>query len=104
MADPVTSSRSNPPRTEISLRGVTTEEVRGWALNVMSENPIASGGLSTRWPDGAELETTDYPFMGVELTFVAAGQAVHTIAIFAEVPTDDERAVMDEQRSGLRAL
>lgn len=33
--------------------------------------------------------------MGIELTFVAAGQPVHTMAIFAEVPTDEERAVME---------
>lgn len=42
--------------------------------------------------------------MGVELTFVGAGTAAHTLAIFAEVPTEEERAIMDEQSPRLRAL
>lgn len=103
MDDPATS-RKAPARTEISLPGVMTEDLLAWAARVTSASPISSGGQSLpQWPDGAEVELTDAPFMGVELTFVAAGRAVHTIAIFAEVPTDEERAVMDEQPR-LRAL
>lgn len=103
MADPATSRRT-PARTEISLQGVTTEDLLAWAGRVTSASPISSGGQSLpQWPDGAELELTDTLFMGIELTFVAAGHAVHTLAIFAEVPTDEERAVMEEQPR-LRAL
>lgn len=105
MSDPAQhpSNSRNHPRTEVTLPGVTTAEVRGWAQNVIEANPIASGGQSERWPDGANLELTDEPFMGVELTFVSGGRAILTLAVFADVATDDERDIM-ETEPGLRAL
>lgn len=83
----------NIPRTAINLPGTTAEEVRGWARNVTEANPIGTGALSDE--SGIELDITDHPFMGVELTFVANGVPLHCLAIFAEVPTTEERIIME---------
>lgn len=88
----------NHPQTEVTLPGATTEDIRGWARNVTEANPIATGGRSDeRFPDGSELEITDEPFMGVELTFVAGCRPVHTLTLFATVPNEQERLVMEER-------
>ncbi len=97
MDSPAPSSHGHP-QTEVTLPGATTEEVRGWARIVTEANPIASGGRSDqRFPDGAEREITDEPFMGIELTFVAGGRPIHTLTLFATVPNDEERLVMEER-------
>lgn len=92
------AARPPHPRTEIVLPGATSEELRQWAGNVETENPVTSGIEPFR--PGVDLIVSDEPFMGVELTFMAGKNPVFTLAIFADIPTEEEREIMDTENVG----
>lgn len=81
-------------RIERVLPGATSEELRAWALGLQEMNPISDGIAPFR--PGIGLIITDEPFMGVELTFMAGRNEVFTLALFADIPNEKEREIMEE--------
>lgn len=96
------AARPPHPRTEIVLPGSTSEELHVWAENITEANPVSMGIEPFR--PGIDLEITDKPFMGVELTFMAGKSPVFTLAIFADVPTNEERDIMDQEHIAAAGL
>lgn len=82
------------PTVEILVPGATSEELRVWAQNVtLGANPVAHG--STPFTPTVNLDITDRPFMGVELTFQSEKQQLLTLVLFAQVPNEKEREIME---------
>ncbi|QKO02823.1 hypothetical protein SEA_KELCOLE_71 [Microbacterium phage Kelcole] len=88
------ATRPPHPRAEIVLPGSTSDELQAWAENVTEANPISMGIPPFR-PSG-HLTLSDRPFMGVELTFATGDKPVFTLAIFADIPTNEEREIMQD--------
>lgn len=80
-------------RIERTIPGATTEELRAWALGLQDMNPITDGHPPFRPSVG--LVITDEPFMGVELTFMAGRSELFVLALFADIPTEREKEIME---------
>ncbi|UDL15444.1 hypothetical protein SEA_PEPE25_69 [Microbacterium phage Pepe25] len=91
------ASRPPHPRAEIVLPGATSDELVTWAENITEANPISMGIAPFR-PSG-HLTISDRPFMGVELTFVTGDKPVFTLAVFADIPNEQETQIMDENHA-----
>lgn len=84
---------SYPPTTEVALGHTTTEQLRRWAANLESLNPIGVG--DTDEDPVISLDWTDSPFMGIELTFRSDAEPVHRLVILADQPTAVEAEEME---------
>lgn len=80
-------------QAEVHLPGVTSDDLRLWAQNVTASNPIGAG--DTPFTPSLNLDITDYPFMGVELTFQSERGQLFTLALFAQVPNEKEQETME---------
>ncbi|QUE25359.1 hypothetical protein SEA_FIZZLES_65 [Microbacterium phage Fizzles] len=80
-------------RVEVHVPGATSADLRVWASNISEANPITSE--ETEFTPTVNLDVTDYPFMGVELTLQSERQQLLTIALFAQIPDEKERETME---------
>lgn len=79
---------------EIHVPGATSDELRTWAQNVAEANPIAVP--DNPFTPTVNLDVTDYPFMGVELRMQSERQQLLTLVLFAQIPNEEERQIMQE--------
>lgn len=78
---------------EIHVPGSTSDDLRVWASNITEANPITTG--PTPFTPSVNLDITDYPFMGVELTFQSERQQLLTLVLFAQIPNEKEKEAME---------
>lgn len=81
-------------RIEVLVPGATSRDLRVWANNIAEANPITSE--PTSFTPTVNLDVTDYPFMGVELAIQSERQQLLVIALFAQIPNEKEKEVMQE--------
>lgn len=86
------------PRVEVVIPGATSEDLLMWASNTEENNPVTTGVEPFR--PGVDLNITDRPFMGVELTFVAGDRPVFALTLFADIPNEKEREIMQQENVG----
>lgn len=96
------AARPPVPRAELVIPGSTSEDLLMWASNTEENNPVTRGLEPFR--PAVDLTITDRPFMGVELTFTAGGRPIFTLALFSDLPTEEERAIMAEESVGSAGL
>jgi hypothetical protein len=78
----------NPPRTEIVLPSTTTQEIAEWASQVQELGPALGNGRIT-------VEVIGELFMGLELAFRDGERTIHSLALFADVPDQNEIEIME---------
>lgn len=89
------AARPPVPRQEIVIPGATSDDLLMWASNTEENNPVTTGAGPFR--PSVDLTITDRPFMGVELTFIAGDKPIFAIALFADIPTEEEREIMEQE-------
>ena len=94
--------RRRTQEVSVTIPGSTSEDLRNWAGRIEVENPI-SYDMEDRFPT-AGINITYQPFMGVELTLAAAGRPLLVLSLFADRPTEEERAVLEAHNDGTAGL
>jgi len=84
---------TNGPTVELHVPGATSDDLRIWASNVSTSNPITTG--PTAFTPSVNLDVTDYPFMGVELMIQSERQHLLTLVLFAQIPNEKEKEIME---------
>ena len=78
---------------ELIVPGATSDALREWAQKIVEANPVVP--ITSIFTPEMNLDITDYPFMGVELTFQSERQQLLTLALFAQIPNEKERETME---------
>lgn len=82
-------------RVELVLPGATSDELVVWAAALQELNPISTGVEPFRPAVG--LLHVDETFMGIELVFMAGRRPLLTLALFADLPNEKEREIMEAE-------
>ena len=78
---------------ELHVPGATSDDLRIWAQGLAKLNPVATA--ASAFTPEVNLDVTDYPFMGVELTFQNTRQQLLTLVLFAQIPNEKEKEAME---------
>lgn len=78
---------------ELHVPGATSDSLRTWAQAIVEANPVAP--IASIFTPEVNLDITDYPFMGVELTFQSERQQLLTLVLFAQIPNQKEMEIME---------
>lgn len=89
----MTSARRYPATYEITLPGLTSDDLKAWASNITEANPITPGSFGRH---DVRLEVTETYLMGIALSFIVDDEIQHTLALFGDTPTRDEAARVRE--------
>lgn len=79
---------------EVLVPGATSADLRVWANNIAEANPITTE--PTEFTPTVNLDVTDYPFMGVELRLQSERQHLLTLVLFAQIPDEKEKQIMQD--------
>jgi len=79
----------------LDVPGTTTEDLQAWAKSIAEANPISSTLMTD---ESVQMLVVDELFMGVELALVAGERRLLTLALFATIANEEERAVMEDKR------